>query len=189
MRAQAGFEARLEAEVQEQERGGGEQQEQGEEPAEAGAAVEEGRARQGGGVVLMLEKLEGIAALGQLDAEGLVLAFFLEVLIDFLAEMRSLNADEGILSGVVARGAAKDGDADLLLAGRVVGRLDGAAAEEFQQFAGALGLLKGNTGGDTGQQGPLARLLRVWGRRRNGRTESQRVLPIAEYITHAARRK
>jgi hypothetical protein len=95
---------------------------------------------------------EGVAAFGDIGEERFGDAVLFEVLLELFAELRGLDADEGVLAGVVVFRTAKDTDTDVVLAevGGAVG--EGVFADEQKEFTEAVGLLKGRAAGDAFQQ-------------------------------------
>ena len=79
---------------------------------------------------------------------GSSLPFLEKILLELLAKLGDLHADERILGRVVARLASKYADAYVRLADHSVGIRERALAQEQQKFAQAIRFLKGGTRGD-----------------------------------------
>lgn len=56
-----------------------------------------------------------VVSFGNLDDQGFVAPFLAEVLLQFLAELRDLDADQCIVAGILAGRAAENVHADVLL--------------------------------------------------------------------------
>lgn len=138
-----------------EEQGGGGEEEEGGEGSEVGdvvTAVGEGWRGEYSGDGLAGMEEEGVGAFGEIGDEGFVAAFLVEVLLEFFTELGGLDADEGVLAGVVVFGAAEDTDADVVFAEVGVAVGEGVVADEEEEFAEAVGFLESRAGGDAGEE-------------------------------------